>query len=78
LMVKEEPLSTSNPLLQIPQALITPHIAAFTDLMLNGTVSFVAKVIRELSAGKLPLSLLNHPVNPRNPFNSAESGTVSL
>jgi len=76
-VVREEPLSPSNSFLQVPQALITPHIAAFTDLMLDGTVSFVANVIRELSAGKLPHSLLNHPISPRKRFDSAEAGQVT-
>jgi phosphoglycerate dehydrogenase-like enzyme len=72
-VVREEPVSPANALLRLPQALITPHIAAFTDLMLEGTVSFVAKVIQDLAAGKLPQSLLNHPGQPRNRFDSRES-----
>ena len=69
-VVREEPLDPANPLLSSPHALITPHIAAFTDQMLDGTVGFVAKVIRDLSAGKLPPSLLNHPLEPRWRFDS--------
>jgi phosphoglycerate dehydrogenase-like enzyme len=72
-VVKEEPLSSSNPLLQVPQALITPHIAAFTDLMLQGTVGFVTKVIQDLTDGRLPHSLLNRPSQPRNRFDSEEA-----
>ena len=67
---RHEPVTSANPLMSIPQALITPHIAAFTDLMLSGTVTFVADVIRDLAAGKLPKSLLNHPNAPRQAFNS--------
>lgn len=69
-VVRDEPLLSTNPLLLVPQALITSHIAAFTDLMLEGTVSFIANVIRELSCGKLPHSLLNRPAKPRNHFDS--------
>ena len=65
---RDEPLASANPLLTIPQALLTPHIAAFTDLMLQGTVIFVTNVIRDLSTGKLPKSVLNHPYTPRNRF----------
>jgi phosphoglycerate dehydrogenase-like enzyme len=65
-VVRDEPLSSSNAFLKSTQALLTPHIAAFTDLMLEGTVSFVAKVIQDLSGGKLPHSLLNRPDRPRN------------
>jgi phosphoglycerate dehydrogenase-like enzyme len=62
---REEHLSGSNPLLALPQALITPHIAAFTDLMLSGTVNFIQGVVHELSEDKLPFSVLNHPANAR-------------
>ncbi len=66
---RDEPLTAASPLLSMPQALLTPHIAAFTDLMLMGTVDFVANVVRDLAAGKLPPSLLNRPTEPRKRFN---------
>lgn len=72
-VVREEPISHANPLMHFPQALITPLIAAYTDLMLTGTVNFIVNVVRELSAGKLPHSLLNHPASPRRRFDSAKS-----
>jgi phosphoglycerate dehydrogenase-like enzyme len=68
---RHEPVTSANPLLSIPQALVTPHIAAFTDLMLSGTVTFVAGVIRNLASGKLPTSVLNHPKVPRREFDTA-------
>jgi phosphoglycerate dehydrogenase-like enzyme len=68
---RQEPVTSADPLLGIPQALITPHIAAFTDLMLSGTVTFVADVMRNLASGKLPTSVLNHPKIPRRIFDSA-------
>jgi len=71
-VVREQPLSGSNPLLNFPQALVTPHIAAFTDLMMDGTVDFVMKMIRDLSADKLPRSLINRPTMPRRLFDAAE------
>ncbi|RXH55873.1 NAD(P)-dependent oxidoreductase [Granulicella sibirica] len=67
-VLREEPLSPTNQLLGVPQALITPHIAALTDLTLTGTVGFVVKVIQDLSVGKLPRSLLNQPAEPRKHF----------
>jgi D-3-phosphoglycerate dehydrogenase len=69
-VVKDEPLTLANPLMNFPQALITPHLAAFTDLMLAGTVSYVDGVVRGLSVGRLPASLLNRPANPRQRFDS--------
>jgi phosphoglycerate dehydrogenase-like enzyme len=67
-VLKDEPPSLANPLVTLPQALITPHIAAFTDLMLAGTVTYVDGVIRGLAAGRLPASLLNGPAKPRQRF----------
>ena len=52
-------------LLQLPQVLVTPHIAGLTDLMLNGTVNYICHVIEEFAAGKTPKSILNSPAKPR-------------
>lgn len=64
-VVRSEPLSLTNPLLTFPQVLLTPHIAAFTDLMLSGTVYFISKVVREFENGKKSKSILNAPPRPR-------------
>jgi D-3-phosphoglycerate dehydrogenase len=58
---RQAPVTLANPLLGIPQALVTPHVAAFTDLMLSGTVTSVSGVMQNLISGKLPISVLNHP-----------------
>jgi phosphoglycerate dehydrogenase-like enzyme len=73
---RQEPVTSANPLLGIPQALVTPHIAAFTDLMLSGTVTFVADVMRNLASGKLPTSVINHPKVPRRLFDSGGNKTA--
>jgi hypothetical protein len=39
--------------------------------MLVGTVGYLANVIRDLSAGKRPPSLLNRPLKPRGHFDFA-------
>ncbi len=64
-VVRREPLDASNRLLRFSQALVTPHIAAFTDLMVSGTTDYVSKVIEEFASGKRPSSLLNAPSRPR-------------
>ena len=64
-VVREEPLTPSNPLLNLPQLIVTPHIAGFTDIMLDGTARYLAEVIGEVGAGKKPRSVLNSPSNPR-------------
>ena len=71
-VVRSEPLSLTNPLLTLPQVLLTPHIAAFTDLMLSGTVDFISQVVREFENGKKPKSILNAPPNPRRLLNTEE------
>ena len=71
-VVRSEPLSLTNPLLTLPQVLLTPHIAAFTDLMLGGTVDFISQVVREFENGKKPKSILNAPPNPRRLLNTEE------
>jgi phosphoglycerate dehydrogenase-like enzyme len=64
-VVKEEPLVLSNPLLQFPQLIVTPHIAGLTDLTLHGTIDYVCQVVDEVAAGKKPRSVLNAPTTPR-------------
>ncbi len=64
-VVREEPLKPTNPLLSLPEILVTPHLAGFTDIMLHGTADYVVKVIGEVAAGKKPESVLNNPEPPR-------------
>lgn len=64
-VLQKEPPDPKNPLLDLPQVLVTPHIAGSTYLMLNGTVNYVSQVIEEFAAGKKPKSILNTPQKPR-------------
>jgi phosphoglycerate dehydrogenase-like enzyme len=64
-VLKNEPPDHKDPLLQLPQVLITPHIAGLTDLMLDGTANYICHVIGEFAAGKKPKSILNSPAKPR-------------
>ena len=64
-VVREEPLATENPLLRFPQALVTPHLAGFTDVMLEGTTAFLVETVGEVAAGRKPKSVLNAPKKPR-------------
>ena len=63
--VTNEPPDRKGSLLQLPQVLVTPHIAGLTDLMLEGTVHYMSQVIEEFAAGKKPKSILNSPAKPR-------------
>jgi phosphoglycerate dehydrogenase-like enzyme len=64
-VLRDEPVDRANRLLTLPQVLITPHVAAFTDIMLRGTAAFVTKVIKEVAEGSKPESTLNAPQSPR-------------
>jgi len=64
-VLKNDPPNRRDPLLQLPQVLVTPHIAGLTDLMLAGTANYIRQVIEEFSAGKKPKSILNFPEKPR-------------
>ena len=67
-VVRHETLAGDNPLVKMHQVLVTPHVAAFTDLMLSGTVDFICDVIRNFEAGRRPTSILNAPQKPRRPL----------
>jgi phosphoglycerate dehydrogenase-like enzyme len=64
-VLKNEPPDGKDPLLQLPQVLVTPHIAGLTDLMLAGTVNYISLAIEEFAMGKKPKSILNSPEKPR-------------
>jgi len=64
-VLQSEPPDPKNPLLDLPQVLVTPHIAGSTDLMLNGTVNYISQVVEEFAAGRKPKSVLNTPQKPR-------------
>ena len=45
--------------------LVTPHLAGNTDLMLEGTVKYLVRVVGEVAEGKSPKSVVNRPERPR-------------
>ena len=65
-VVRSEPLSLTNPLLKLSQVLLTPHVAAFTDLMLAGTVDYICQAVGEFESGRASKSILNAPLHPRH------------
>jgi phosphoglycerate dehydrogenase-like enzyme len=64
-LLRVEPVEAKNPLLQLPQVLVTPHIAGFTDLMLDRTVTYIGQVLEDFAASKKPKSILDAPDMPR-------------
>ena len=64
-VVQEEPVSSGDPLLGLAQILVTPHIAGFTDLTLDGTATYLTAALGKFRAGERFESLLNEPPSPR-------------
>ena len=64
-VLEHEPVREDEPLLELPQMFITPHVAGQTDVMVEGTAEYVSEVIRTMKAGKQMDSLLNRPKSPR-------------
>jgi phosphoglycerate dehydrogenase-like enzyme len=67
-VVKDEPVNSGNPLLMEPRIFVTPHIAGSTDLMLDGTVSYLGDVLAEFRQGIRSGGIVNEPLNPRAPL----------
>jgi D-3-phosphoglycerate dehydrogenase len=60
-VMQKEPVDKHNPLLTLPQVLITPHVAGATDITLQGMAEYAAMVINDFAAGKKPEALVNNP-----------------
>jgi phosphoglycerate dehydrogenase-like enzyme len=67
-VVKHEPVDASNPLLTEARILVTPHSAGSTDVMLAGTVAYLAEVLARYEQGLQPEGVVNEPKEPRVPL----------
>jgi phosphoglycerate dehydrogenase-like enzyme len=67
-VVKDEPVSKGNPLLTETRIFVTPHIGGSTDLMLDGTVSYLGEVLTEFRQGTRFAGIVNEPDTPRVPL----------
>ena len=72
-VVKDEPVKAGNPLLGPPRILVTPHIAGSTDVMLEGTVSFLGGVLAAYREGVGSEGIVNEPGEPRVALKETES-----
>jgi len=72
-VVKAEPVDASNPLLTEPRILVTPHIAGSTDVMLAGTVEYLAEVLARYEQGLQPQGVVNEPKEPRVPLRAEQA-----
>ena len=64
-VLEHEPVRADEPLLELPQVFVTPHVAGQTDLVTEGTAKYIREVIERVKAGKSIDSLLNKPKSPR-------------
>ena len=64
-VLKSSPGGAKSPLFDLPQILITPHIAGATDLTFRGTLNYIKQAIDAFAAGEKPKSVLNAPAHPR-------------
>ena len=73
-VVKDEPVSEENPLLVEPRIFVTPHIAGSTDVMLDGTVTYLGEVLAEYRNGLRSAGIINNPIKPRVLLREPSSG----
>ena len=73
-VVKDEPVSEENPLLVEPRIFVTPHIAGSTDVMLDGTVTYLGEVLGEYRNGLRSAAIINNPIKPRVLLREPSSG----
>lgn len=70
-VVRDEPVQPGNPLLAEPLIVVTPHIAGSTDLMLEGTVTYLGEVLTRYASGFRPDAVVNDPPHPLVPLRSS-------
>ena len=67
-VLEHEPVRADEPLLELPQVFLTPHVAGQTSEMVEGTAEYAGEVLENVKAGKQMSSLLNRPKSPRLAF----------
>ena len=64
-VLEQEPPSADNPLFSLDNAVITPHIAGYTDQSLDNSWRLSVETALALAQGRWPRSYVNHNVKPR-------------
>ena len=60
-----EPPNPSNPLFGLPNVVITPHIAPYSDIFHERLWRVSVDTVKDLAAGRWPQSYVNRDVRPR-------------
>jgi D-3-phosphoglycerate dehydrogenase len=55
----KEPTDQENPLLKLPQAIVSPHIAGFTRETMEKTLTILAEDVARVIKGEKPINLVN-------------------
>ncbi len=67
-VLEQEPPARDNPLLAMPNVIITPHVASATSRMRPETRRRVGREVALVLKGKWPMSCVNPTVLPRTPL----------
>ncbi len=67
-VLRNEPASISDPLVNAAHSFVTPHMAGGTDVTIECTAQYVGTVIDAFAKGRRWNSLLNDPPKPRRPL----------
>jgi D-3-phosphoglycerate dehydrogenase len=67
-VLEQEPPALGNPLLTLPNTVITPHIAGYSDEYVERSWQLSVETALDLVRGKWPRSCVNREVHPRWPL----------
>jgi phosphoglycerate dehydrogenase-like enzyme len=67
-VLRNEPASLADPLVNAAHSFVTPHMAGGTDVTIECTAQYVGTVIDEFAKGRRWNSLVNDPQKPRRPL----------
>jgi D-3-phosphoglycerate dehydrogenase len=76
-VLRNEPPSIPDPLVDAPHGFVTPHMAGATDVSIEGTVRYVGTVIDAFANGWRWSSLLNDPPKPRRPLSRSRRNAAT-